>query len=110
MFNMKTGEPPASLVVLNDWIYAQHLPPLPKFHEKHPSVEMEGLDRKFYAQMRPLKFSERETPGRRQKQETTWCVGREGSRQGELKGSSALGGLARHTNWKITPVSVFNIQ
>ena len=57
---MKTGEPPASLVVLNDWIYAQHLPPLPKFHEKHPSVEMEGLDRKFYAQMRPLKFSERE--------------------------------------------------
>ena len=60
MFNMKTGEPPASLVVLNDWNYDQHLPPLPKFHEKHPSVEMEGLDRKFYAQMRPLKFSESE--------------------------------------------------
>ena len=60
MFSTQTGEPPASLVVLNDWIFEKYLPPLPKFHEKHHSVDMQGFDRKFYAQMRPLTFSQRE--------------------------------------------------
>ena len=107
MFNMKTGEPPASLVVLNDWNYDQHLPPLPKFHEKHPSVEMEGLDRKFYAQMRPLKFSESEPQeeGKDRKPHRVWD-----EKEADRGNSKDLGGLARHTNWKITPVSVFNIQ
>ena len=116
MFNMKTGEPPASLVVLNDWIYAQHLPPLPKFHEKHHSVEMEGLDRKFYAQMRPLKFSEREPQeeGKDRKPHRVWDE-KEADRY--VRGNSKdlqpledfIAGPSR-TNWKITPVSVFNIQ
>ena len=54
------GHTPASLVALNDWVFERYKPTIPKFDKRHHSVEMSGFDLEFYAQMMPLKFSERE--------------------------------------------------
>ena len=62
MFNRDNPMPPPSLAVLNKWTYKKFCPPLPKFDKKYHSIEKKGFDELFYAQMRPLKFSEVKDP------------------------------------------------
>ena len=54
------GHKPASLVALNYWVFQTYKPTVPKFNKRLHSVERRGFHREFYAQMLPLKFSERE--------------------------------------------------
>ena len=58
MFEKENPSPLPSLIVLNKWIFKKYRPLLPKFDKKIHSIEKKPFDLTFYAQMRPLEFSQ----------------------------------------------------